>query len=291
MAAEVECIWPVGAMLGEGPFWSAAEEAVWFVDIKGRKIHRYHESSGQTRSWDTPPDPGFILPTRDGGFVVGLRAGLHRFDPQSGEFKLLCIVEPDAPQNRLNDGYVDAEGYLWFGSMDDNETAPTGALYQLTSSGCLRRDEGYVITNGPTASPDGHTLYHTDTLKKETYAFAKTPDGELSGKRLFSSLAPDDGYADGPTVDSQGTLWMGLYGGWGVNRYTPQGQLLGKLTLPCSNVTKVAFGGRDLRTIYITTAWKGLSAEQRARQPLAGGLFRVRADVPGLPQNMISHGL
>src|SRR5204862_8062213 len=133
--------------------------------------------------------------------------------------------------------------------------------------------------------------YHTDTLKKETYAFAKTPDGELSGKRLFSSLGPDDGWADGPTVDSQGTLWMGLYGGWGVNRYTPQGQLLGKLPLPCSNVTKVAFGGRDLRTVYITTAWKGLSAEQRARQPLAGGLFRFRAEVPGLPQNMISHGL
>jgi sugar lactone lactonase YvrE len=289
--AELECVWPVGAQLGEGPFWSAAEQAVWFVDIKSHKIHRYHEPSGQTRSWDTPPQPGFVLPARDGRLVVGLQAGLHHFDPKSGEFKLFQVVEPHAPHNRLNDGYVDAEGYLWFGSMDDNERDPTGALYQLVKEGCRRRDDGYVITNGPATSPDGRTLYHTDTLKKEIYAFDKTRDGELSGKRLFAKIGPDDGHPDGPIADSTGVLWTGLFGGWGLNRYTPDGTLLGKLKLPCANVTKPAFGGADLQTIYITTAWKGLTPEQRGQQPLAGGLFRVRADVAGLPQSIISHGL
>lgn len=287
--ARVECVWPVGAKLGEGPFWSPAEEALWFVDIKGRKIHRFHEASGATQSWDTPPDPSFILPARDGGYVVGLRAGLHRFDPQRGTFDLLCVVEPGASHNRLNDGYVDADGYLWFGSMDDNEAEPTGALYQLTDNGCRRRDEPYVITNGPCVCHENRTLYHTDTLKKEIYAFAKTPDGELSAKRLFVTI--DDGYPDGPLADSAGTLWTGLFGGWGVSRYTPEGRLIGKLQLPCANVTKVAFGGPDLRTLYITTAWKGMTPAQRAAQPLAGGLFRVRVDVTGLPQNTIAHGI
>lgn len=289
--AAPECVWPVGAQLGEGPFWSAPEQALWFVDIKGRKIHRYHEPSGTTRSWDTPPDPGFILPTRDGGLVCGLKAGLHRFDPQTGDFKLLHVVEPHTPNNRLNDGFVDPDGYLWFGSMDDNETEPTGALYQLVDGGLRRRDDGYVITNGPATSPDGATLYHTDTLKKEIYAFARTRSGDLSGKRVFATLGPDDGHADGPLADSSGVLWSSLYGGWGINRYSPDGQFLGKLKLPVSNVTKQAFGGPDLRTLYVTTAWKGLSAEQRAQQPLAGGLFRVRVDVPGLPQGTIAHGL
>jgi xylono-1,5-lactonase len=289
--AEVECVWDVGAKLGEGPFWSAAEEALWFVDIKGRKIHRFHEPTGATQSWDTPPDPSFILPTRDGGYVVGLRAGLHRFDPKRGTFELLCVVEPNASHNRLNDGYVDADGYLWFGSMDDNETEPTGALYQLTKNGCVQRDAPYVITNGPCVCNHNRTLYHTDTLKKEIYAFVKTRDGELSGKRLFAAMAPEDGYPDGPLADSTGTLWTGLYGGWGVNRYAPDGRLLGKLKLPCANITKIAFGGRDLRTLYITTAWKGMTPEQRAAQPLAGGLFRVRVEVAGLPQNTIAHGV
>ena len=96
-SASVECVWPVGASLGEGPFWSASEQAVWFVDIKGRAIHRYHELTGQRRSWSAPADPGFILPAHDGTLVAGLQSGLHRFDPSSGQFTRLYEVEPSAP--------------------------------------------------------------------------------------------------------------------------------------------------------------------------------------------------
>ncbi len=291
MTSAVECVWPVGAMLGEGPFWSADEQAVWFVDIKGRAIHRYHEPSGQTRSWSAPSDPGFIFPAQDGSLVCGLKTGLHRFDPKTGEFTLLERIEPHAPHNRLNDGYVDPDGYLWFGSMDDHERDATGALYQLMQRGSESRDAGYVITNGPACSPDGRTLYHTDTLEKVIYAFDRTAAGDLSGKRVFCRIGENDGHPDGPGVDSQGVLWSGLYGGWGLNRYAPDGRLLGKLAVPCANVTKAAFGGEDLRTLYITTAWKGLSDEQRGQQKLAGGLFRVRVDVAGLPQGKIAHGL
>jgi sugar lactone lactonase YvrE len=281
----------VGAQLGEGPFWSAAEEAIWFVDIKGQFIHRFHEPTGRTQSFRAPAQPGFIAPARDGSFIAGLKTGLHRFDPKTGEFRLLEQVEPTARNNRLNDGYVDSTGYLWFGSMDDDEKEATGALYQLTDSGSNKRDDGYIITNGPTASPDNRTLYHTDTLKKIIYAFDRAPEGTLANRRVFTHIGEGDGHPDGPITDSKGYVWSGLYGGWGVARFSPDGRKVSKLAMPVANVTKAAFGGKDLRTLYITTAWKGLSAQQREEQPLAGGLFRVRVDVAGLPQGIISHGL
>lgn len=286
-----ECVWPVGAQLGEGPIWSAAEEAVWFVDIKGRQIHRFHEPTGRTHSFPAPAEPGFLAPAKDGSFIAGLKTGLHRFDPTTGDFELLQKVEPTARNNRLNDGYVDPAGYLWFGSMDDDENEPTGALYQLTDAGLKQRDADYVITNGPTASPDNRILYHTDTLKKIIYAFDRAPDGTLSHRRIFTRIGEGDGHPDGPITDSQGYLWSGLFGGWGVNRYAPDGRKVSKLAMPVANVTKAAFGGKDLRTLYITTAWKGLSEEERQRQPNAGGLFRVRVDVAGCLSGIISHGL
>jgi D-xylonolactonase len=289
--SEVECVWPVAAELGEGPVWSAAEQAVWFVDIKGLAVHRYHPSSGEKRSWKAPARVGFVLPTRAGWMIAGLKTGLHRFNPETGNFMLLHVVEPHATNNRLNDGFVDAEGFLWFGSMDDNEEEPSGALYQLGDAGCITRDPGYVVTNGPAESPDGRVLYHTDTLAGIIYAFDRSRAGTLSNKRVFARLAAGDGYPDGPCVDVEGCVWTGVFGGWGLQRYSPDGKLLQTLPLPCANVTKAAFSGEDLKTLYITSAWVGLDAAQRAQQPAAGGLFRARVEVPGLPQGIVSHGI
>jgi len=289
--SEVECVWPLGAVLGEGPLWSAAEQALWFVDIKAPSIHRYHPASGAQRSWPAPARVGFLALTRDGGMLAGLKTGLHRFNPETGNFTLLHVVEPHAPNNRLNDGFVDSEGFLWFGSMDDTEEEPSGALYQLGAEGCIRRDPGYVVTNGPAESPDGRTLYHTDTLAGIIYAFDRARNGQLSNKRVFVRIPAGGGYPDGPSVDAEGCLWTGLFGGWALHRYSPEGKLLEEIRLPCSAVTKAAFGGEDLRTLYITTAHVALSAEERRQQPLAGGLFRARVSVPGLPQGIVSHGL
>jgi D-xylonolactonase len=286
----VECVWPVGAVLGEGPVWSAAEQALWFVDIKAPAIHRFHPASGEKRSWSAPERVGFLLPSRK-GWIAGLKTGLHSFNPDTGNFAQLYVVEPHAANNRLNDGFVDSEGFLWFGSMDDNEEDPTGALYQLGDEGCIRRDPGYIVTNGPAESPDGHILYHTDTLASVIYAFDRDRSGTLSNKRVFARLPVGSGYPDGPSVDAEGCLWTGVFGGWGLQRYSPAGELLGTLRLPCSAVTKAAFGDEDLRTLYITTAHVALNAEERRHQPLAGGLFRVRVDVPGLPQKIVTHGI
>ncbi len=276
------CIWPLAAKLGEGPLWW--DDALWFTDIKLQKIHRLDPATGQKTSWDAPSQIGFVAPVRDGGFIAGMQSGLHRFDPATGGFALLTTVEPHLPGNRLNDCAVDTAGRLWFGSMDDAEERCAGALY-CYEKGVLRvADPDYLITNGPAFCPSGKTLYHTDTLKKEIYAFDLAADGTITNKRVFARIEEGAGYPDGPVTDAEGFVWCALFMGWGIRRYAPDGRLVQTIRLPVANVTKVAFGGADLRDVYVTTAWKGLDDDARAAQPLAGGVFHVRSDVPGQAQ-------
>jgi sugar lactone lactonase YvrE len=285
MSSQVECVWPLGAVLGEGPVWSASDGTLWFVDIKGSRIHAFTEATGQTRSFATPEFSAFVFRDRRGAMLCGLRSGLFRFDPRAGRFDLIMKVDVDQPRNRLNDGCVDASGRLWFGTMDNEHQQPTGSLFRFARDQLERVDTGYVITNGPALSPDGRTLYHVDTFQQCVYAFDVDPQGALSGKRLFLKVAEPEVYPDGPTVDTAGNVWIAMWGGSAVRCYSPRGELLRSIELPVSQCTKAAFGGADLRTLYITSASIDLSDEQRAGQPLAGGLFRVRVDVPGLPAN------
>jgi len=282
----LSCLWDVGATLGEGALWDARTRQVWFVDIKGHRIHRCGHDGLERRSWDAPGQVSFIVPASDGGMVCSLEDGLYRFVEATGTFEPLAKVEADETGNRFNDGHVDAAGHLWFGSMHDAEEAPTGALYRFDGAQVRRMDDGYVITNGPAVSPDGATLYHTDTLQKRVYAFDRAADGSLSNKRLFVEIA-DGGYPDGMAVDAAGHLWVATFGGWRIDRFDAAGNKVGEVRFPCANVTKLAFGGDDLRTVYATTARKGLSEQELLDQPLAGGLFTFRAETPGLPQHAL----
>jgi xylono-1,5-lactonase len=287
-----ECIWNLGAELGEGPVWSQRDKALWFVDIKGRKVHRLTIATHVTRSWDAPQQVGFVLPTAAGGWIAGLQSGLHRFDPATGAFTPLPPPEDHPPQNRLNDGCVDARGRLWFGTMDDSEQTRSGALYRLDDDGRSRvQDPDYGIANGPAVSPDGRTFYHTETMDRVIYAFDLGADGGLSRRRPFARVERPGAFPDGTAVDAEGCLWVALFGGWGLERYSPSGGLLEYLPLPCANVTKPAFGGDDLKTVYVTTAKLHLDPQARAAQTLAGGLFAFRAETPGLPQPEISRGV
>ena len=197
----MRCEWALA--WAKGPCGRRSERAVWFVDIKGRCIHRYDEASAHRRtSWQAPEDVGFI--------VAATRRALHlrpekrpaSVRTEDGSFQLIAAVDSDRPRNRLNDAHVDAAGRLWFGTMDDDEASPTGALYRFDARGLQRCDDGYVITNGPATSPDGQTLYHIDTLERVIYAFDLAADGSLSARRVFARVAESDGYPDGPAVDA-----------------------------------------------------------------------------------------
>jgi len=273
-------LWSAECELGEGPVW--ADGALWFVDIKKRRVHRYAPQDASRRSWDAPEQIGFLLPAEGGGFVAGLQSGLHRFDPGSGSFDLVAEVEPDRPGNRLNDAVVDGAGRLWFGTMDDGESAPTGSFYSYYR-GELRHSglSGIAITNGPAVSPDGRILYWVDTVGQTINACDVGKDGALGPSRLLVRLGAKEGFPDGPTVDSDGCVWISLYWGWEARRYSPAGELLERVSFPVSNITKIAFGGDDYRTVYATTARQGIKPDAMAKQPDAGALFAFEVDVPG----------
>lgn len=290
--SEPASIWALGVPLLEGPVWVARDAALWFVDIKSRRVHRLDPASGERRSWNAPAQVGFCLPAADGGFAAGLQGGLARFDPAAGGFDPLVDPEPDRPGNRLNDGTVGPDGWLWFGTMDDGERAPTGRVYRLDPDGrCRPVTAPVAITNGPAVSPDGRTLYHVDTLGGAIHACTIAADGSLADPRVFARVDRAHGYPDGPTVDAEGCLWVGLYNGWGVRRYSPAGELLEEVRFPVSAVTKLAFGGPGLRTAYATTAAKHLDAAGRAAEPQAGDLFAFEVAVPGIASAEIAVGL
>jgi sugar lactone lactonase YvrE len=289
MTTEPRLAWPIEAELGEGPVWVRSDNALWFTDIKRQKIYRHDPATGDQRSWDSPEQVGFVLPAQSGGFIAGLQSGLYRFDPDSGRFDLLVEVEPDKPDNRLNDGVVDPAGRLWFGTMDNGERGRSGAFYRF-ERGQLHRTgiEGIRITNGPAISPDGKTFYWVDTLGGTISACDIGDDGQLGPSRPFVRIPPDEGHPDGPTIDSEGCVWISLYGGWEARRYAPDGEMLERVRFPVANITKLAFGGPDLRTAFATTARQLLKPDEIERQPLAGGLFTFTLEVGGVPCPLIA---
>jgi sugar lactone lactonase YvrE len=274
-------VWDLHCALGEGPVW--VDGAFWFTDIKQRKIHRYDPVGGGRTSWDSPEQVGFALPAQGGGFVAGLQSGLHLFDPASGGFSPIAEVEPERPDNRLNDGVVDPSGRLWFGTMDNREKEKSGAFYRFQRGAIVRTGlDGIAITNGPCLSPDGRILYFVDTLGGTIEAADVAEDGSLSDARPFVRIDPKEGHPDGPTIDSEGCVWISLYAGWETRRYSPKGELIGRIRFPVANITKIAFGGEDLCTVVATTARQLLRPDQLERQPEAGDLFQFRVDVPGI---------
>lgn len=282
-------VWDLHANLGEGPVWDSRDGALWFTDIKGRLIHRYDPATGDRKGWDTPGAVGFIVPAQGGGFVAGIGRALHHFDPAGGKFTPIAEVDANYPNNRLNDAVVDPAGRLWFGTMDEGERARTGSFY------CFHRGEvrqtgltQISITNGPAVSPDGMTLYWVDTLPGKVFACAIRGDLGLGPSELIFRIDPKDGHPDGPTVDSEGAIWIGIYGGWEARRYSPAGELLGAIRFPVANITKLALGGRDFRRAFATSACHLLSGDALKSQPLAGGLFAFEVEVPGIPSPAVA---
>lgn len=283
-AGEPVCVWPAAALLGEGAMWDEREGAVYWVDIKAPAVYRYIPSSGEKRSWKMPEMIGCIARRESGGFVAALKSGFAFLDLDSGDVEPIGNPEPALPGNRFNDGNCDALGRFWAGSMDDELQRPTGWLYRLDGRRrWVRTDGGYVCTNGPAFAGDGRTMYHTDTLGRAIYAFDLDAQGLPVRKRPHIRFVESDGYPDGMTVDADGRLWVAHWGGWRVTRFRDDGSVERAIRLPVAQVTRPAFGGPDLSTLFITTASIGLTAEARAQQPLAGGLFACETGVHGLP--------
>lgn len=283
------CVWPLAATLGEGACWSPREQALYFVDILGKALHRHHPASGVQRSWRFDEEVSALAEREHGpGLLLSLRHDLALFDPASGALTRLHRPEPERRGNRFNDGKCDARGRFWIGSTDYACKAWTGALYRFDGDGrCTRCLDQVKIANGPAWSPDGRTMYFNETGHARTWAIDFDPErGTLGERRLWLQCdEAREGVPDGITTDAAGHVWIARWGGGAVTCHDGEGAELARIELPTAHVTSCAFGGPDLRTLYITTATIDLDEAQRVAQPLAGGLFAVELDSPGLPAN------
>jgi sugar lactone lactonase YvrE len=220
------------------------------------------------------------------GLVLALRRGVAQWNPAKADTppKFLCRLDEDLAGNRCNDGKCDAQGRFWVGTMDFACTAPTGSLYAVSADGtAVRHDQGFAVTNGPTWLNDQRTMLFNDTVQGRVLAYdVEATTGQLSHRRTWLQLAPSDGVPDGMCTDAMGRVWICHWGGSCVSCHDPRdAKELGRIALPVSQVTSCAFGGADLRTLYVTSARVGLSKAALAQEPLAGGLFAFSVDAAG----------
>jgi sugar lactone lactonase YvrE len=287
MTLPVTSVLAADCRLGEGVLWDAERAVVWFVDIKRHRLWHFDPATGSNRFAEAPAPIGWAIPAEGGLLLCGLKDGLYTFDPETDAFTKLCEVPGEPDGNRLNDACTDPWGRVWFGSMDDSEAEPSGRFYAF-ERGRVRPagPSGIAITNGPAVNADGSRIYFTDTLGKRIFV-ADLSEAGASNVRLFAdtgALFPD-AFPDGPVVDSSDHVWTGLYLGGCVARFTPEGTLDCTVAIPARDITKMAFGGSDLRTAYLTSATKNMSDADMAERPLAGSLFAFPAPVAGFPQS------
>ncbi len=273
-------------MLGEGPLWDVAEQALYWVDSRGCMIHRLDWASGERRDWSVPSMIGSMALRESGGAVIALQTGVHTFDFETGKAALVADPEADDPSTRFNDGKVDRQGRFMTGTMATRigEEA-RGSIYRLDTDLSLHRLKGGVIVaNGPCFSPDGETFYFADTRRNAIFAYDyDTETGAIGPERVAVDTAPHDSGPDGGTVDSEGYLWSALVHASQIARFAPDGSLDRLIDMPCTRPASVMFGGPDLDIVFVPSIRD--SGNVRGDKEIDGALFAIHGlGIAGLPE-------
>jgi len=274
------------AILGEGPIWSPAERRLYWLDLTAPAIWQFDPASGRNEPVTAALDGyiGGMVARASGGFVLVDHRGLHTLDPTSGRVERLGALAPNRPDTVFNDAKCDRMGALWTGTKHDGERDPVGGLYRFNadrSSDAI--DDGFICANGPAFSPNGGIAYFADSNTRRIYRYEiDTEANRIGPRQSFALVDPADGEPDGMTVDAEGCLWVALWGGWRVRRYTPDGRIESEIRVPVPQPTSPAFGGADMRTLFVTSARRDLDAAALAAAPLSGGVFAIDTDTSGL---------
>jgi sugar lactone lactonase YvrE len=296
--SQVRCVAETRNLVGESPVWDAARERLYWTDINGMAVYCLYIQSGSIEQWTFDATVSALaLTTTPGRLLVAVGQRLLLWNVESGERVLFAQVEDAASGNRLNDGAVDPEGNFWVGTMRNNVAADgqnievdwelpenrRGSLYRVSGDGAVVRfDAGFGIPNTMVWSPDRSTMYAGDSIANALYAY-EYGAGAVSGRRVFTQ-GFGRGVPDGSAMDAEGFVWNCRYFGHCVVRFAPTGEVDRVVEMPVKNVTNCAFGGRDLRTLFVTTASVGGDG------PLAGGVFAIDVDVGGLAENLFRIG-
>jgi sugar lactone lactonase YvrE len=293
---DVRCVVESRNVLGESPLWHPEDASVYWTDINGFRIHRYEVHGGALSAWQfDQPVCSLSLTTDPERLLVAVGPSVILWTPARDERVEFARIEPDWPNNRLNDGATDPNGFYWVGSMRNNiapdgspidVTGETGSLYRVAPTGEVTVwDSGFGITNTLVWSPDRKTFYCACSVRNIIYAYDyDVAASSLRNRRPFVSNATR-GVPDGSAIDAEGYIWNCRFFGGCILRFSPSGELDRTIEMPATNITHCAFGGPDLRTLYVTSA--SIAAPDGER--LAGALFAIPMDVAGLPANRFRH--
>ena len=284
------------SLLGESPMWHPSEQALYYCDIPGHRLNRFHPAGGDLSHWDFDTDVASCAPALDGTLILAMRDGLWRFDQTTGRRSRLAEPPYDPKAERFNDGKCDPQGRFWVGTIYEPRDPALASLHCYVDGELKRKAEGITVSNGLAWSPNGRTMYWSDTKAHTIYAFDFDPaTGDLSQRRVFASfplkqigqdLDTYGGRPDGAAVDVEGCYWVSMFEGQRLLRLSPEGEIVREVRLPVRCATMPCFGGADLKTIYITTARENRPAPELAQQPWAGCVLALKVDVPGLPVNV-----
>lgn len=282
MSGRVEVALGARAVLGEGPGWDPATGRLVWVDILSSEVHLFDPDSGRDVVQPTPQHVGAARPRAGGGLVLNLRDGVGLRDVDGG---FRWLLHDPVPDRRGNEAVVDPRGHLWAGTMRYDEAPGGGTLSRIAPDGTATPVlDSVTVSNGTGWSPDGRLMYYADSPTRRVDVFDSDPDtGEVIGRRTFAEIEPGAGFPDGMAVDADGCLWVALWDGGAVRRYTPDGRLDREVAVPARRPTAVAFGGPDLADLYVTTARIGLDEETLAAEPLSGSVLVVPGAGRGLP--------
>ena len=272
--------------LGETPIWDPKQNALYWVDWGGQPTCRMETEAGKLTTFPTSLPVTSLARRASGGWIAVAFNGIYGWDPITNVYDLIAgPAEPEKLEICYNDAAVDRQGRLLVGTVNMNDPfLPEGSLYRLDKDGTMHLlDTGYATANGIGFSPDGRTVYVSDQRHRLIIALDYDPlTGTTSRRRIFATIAEEDGMPDGLIVDADGFIWNGHWAGWKLTRYDPDGKIERQVQFPVQHVISCAFGGRDLDELFVTTSSWDFGEEDWDRQPWGGDLFRVCPGVRGL---------
>ena len=278
---KLELILDAKATLGEGPAWDSKTQTLYWLDVLEKRIY------ADTRILAELDDfIGCLAPCKNGNLILGKRSVIVDFELGSSKQTVLAALsDAERATNRVNDGKCDPAGRFIAGSMDMNEKEPNGALYSFDGKQVTRLLDGITISNGLAWNVDHKTFYYIDTPTREVKTFDyDLATGQIANPRVAIYVPESLGWPDGMTSDTDGNLWIAMWGGAQVTKWNPgTGKLLEQISVPALHTSSCVFGGKDMSELYVTSARKGMSEADLKKYPLSGGLFKIINNVEGMP--------
>lgn len=275
------------ATLAECPVWATDEQVLYWVDIVAPSLNRFDPATGHNQSWTLPENIGCFGRRHQGGFIAGLRSGIWLLDDNAQLKECLARPVEDTTISRFNDGRVDPWGRFWAGTIHEPRDRPAAQLFRVDREfNCTRLAGDIKVSNGLAFSPDKRWAYHSDTPNHVIYRYPLDPEtGDIVGDReVFHQFPFGKGRPDGAAMDSEGYYWSALFEGGRIVRISPEGNIVAEYPLPAPCPTMVAFGGADLKTLFITTARENRSQDELTRWPESGNIFALKVDIAGCPE-------